>query len=177
MFVLIEGPEARLFPGRASAAGYPGPVTSGTGHVNALRKALLICVAPALLLAVLQAALAAMAGTSPERVWPGVVAMMVAQVVALIATLGCVVALVRIGMGHEPERVLTATSAALGPLGWVLLVLLAATTITWFVLEPGAGVGVLVFSIVGAQAWFAFRAARRILDGAAEVADAPTPRG
>jgi len=45
----------------------------------------------------------------------------------------------------------------------VLLALLAATTAGWFVVDAPAAIGAAVFSLVGAQAWFALRAARRAL--------------
>lgn len=132
--------------------------------VLAHRTALMWCAIPALVLAILQAAVAAMAWPSAERVWPGLVAMMVAQAVLLVGAAACLVGLVRLAQeAAGAERVVRATAGALSPLPWVLLALLAATTAVWFVVDAPAAIGAAVFSLVGAQAWFALRAARRAL--------------
>nr|NLD40416.1 hypothetical protein [Actinomycetales bacterium] len=134
---------------------------------QALRTALLYCAVPALVLAVLQAAVAAMSGASSERVWPGIVTMMVAQGVLLVATAACVVGLVRVASGTDPQEAARSSAGALTPFPLILLGLLAATVVAWLVMEPASAIGALAFALVGAQAWFALRAARRVLERSA----------
>ncbi|MDO5494748.1 MAG: hypothetical protein Q4G64_03450 [bacterium] len=129
----------------------------------ALRSALLWCVVPALVLAVLQAAVAGMAWPSADRVWPGIVSMLVAQAVLLVGAAACVVGFVRLSRTTEPEAALRGTASALAPLPWILLGLLVATALAWLVIDANAAIGAVVFGLVGAQAWFALTAARRSL--------------
>lgn len=178
---------------RPTHARYSGPVTSAhndkLGTVAALRSAMLRCLAAAGMLTVAQAAVAALAWPSPEQVWPGIVVLMVAQVVALAGAAACIVGIAQVGFaqasapqaatplaatpqaatpragaGREPRAILRRTARVLGLLAPTLLVLLLFTTAVWFALDRAAALGAAVFSLVGAQVWFALRAARRVLE-------------
>lgn len=136
----------------------------------ALRTALLYCVITGLVFTVLQIAIAVMALPSAERVWPGIMTMMMAQAVLVVGAAACIVGLVRLAMGVDPTTAAQRSASALSPLPWVLIAILAVNAVVWLVRDAGAAIGAVVFALVGAQAWFALRAARRVLKRATSEA-------
>ncbi len=132
-----------------------------TDPIRALRAAMLFSLAPVAALLVLQVAIVALVWPSQAQVWSAVVVMLVAQSVALAGGLACVVAMIRMAGGTPPGKVIPGTAKLLRRLGTALLAALVITTVIWLLIDTAAATGALIFSLVSAQAWFAFRAAYR----------------
>lgn len=128
-----------------------GTRTATTRAARALRITLTATAAACIVLGVIGLAVAMLAGSDDEVLWPGLSLLALAQLVALLAAGTAGWGLRRLVRGAEPRAVTARVRATLRVLEHALLVLLVLGAAAWIVVRPAAAVSAVSCAVVGAQ--------------------------
>lgn len=132
--------------------------------IASVRTASLICLVPVFLLAIIQASVAAL--TAPEDAWPVVTVLMVPQVICAVAAFTGLFFMIRVARTDDDAHAAEYLERFTRYLTGARLILLGAVLIAMIgliIVNSHAAFGILAFSAVGVQAYFALAHARRYL--------------